>query len=94
MDSHDTVRIPSADEMDAFIKDQEILESHVKSLTDEEKDKVFDMGYHNNTVKGYIVLSMKEAGFSEEDITKAITKADKVLKTNSAQEARKALADF
>lgn len=85
---HDTVRIPSMDEMDAFIKDQEILDAHVRSLSDEEKDKVFDMGYHNDTVKGYMVLAMKEAGFDDTAIVKATDAADKVMKLYSAQEAR------
>lgn len=89
---HDTVRLPSADEMNAFIKDQEILDAHVRSLSDEEKDKVFDMGYHNDTVKGYILLSMKEAGMSDEDIKKVIASADKVLENNSAHEARHAFS--
>ena len=87
---HDTVRIPSPKEMEAFIKDQDILEAHVKELTDEEKDKVFDMGYHNDTVKGYTALIMKAAGFTDEDVKKALSKADKVLKENSAFEARSA----
>lgn len=85
---HDTVRIPSMEEMDAFIKDQEILDAHVRSLSDEEKDKVFDMGYHNDTIKGYIAIAMQENGFGEEAIMTTLMKVDGILEKYSAQEAR------
>lgn len=91
---HDTVRIPSPQEMETFLKDQDILEAHVRALTEEEKDKVFDMGYHNNTVKGYMVLAMEAAGFDKAAIEKALAKSDKILKDVSAVDARAAFGKF
>ena len=85
---HDTVRIPSPKEMEAFIKDQDILEAHIKGLSDEEKDKIFDNGYHDDTVKGYIMLAMEAAGLKETDIAKTTKAADRILKEVSVVEAR------
>lgn len=87
---HDTVRIPSPQEMETFLKDQDILEAHVRTLTDEEKDKVFDMGYHNDTVKGYMILAMQAAGCADADISKVVEQSDKILKNVSAVDARAA----
>lgn len=48
----------------------------------------------NDAIYGYLILAMQGAGFSREDINKAITGMYYALDENNAEDAAQAYKDF
>ena len=65
------------------------LSKKAAQLTDEERNFIFDAGYYNPAVRGYLILSMKEVGFTKEDIRNALTGLHYALDITSVAEAAK-----
>lgn len=63
------------------------LSQKAAQLTDEEKNFIFDAGYYNSAVQGYLILAMKEAGFEKEDIRNALTGLHYAMDIASVAEA-------
>lgn len=63
------------------------LSQKAAQLTDEEKNFIFDAGYYNSAVQGYLILAMKEAGFEKEDIRNALTGLHYAMDVASVAEA-------
>ena len=63
------------------------LSQKAAQLTDEEKNFIFDAGYYNSAVQGYLILAMKEAGFEKEDIRNALTGLHYAMDVTSVAEA-------
>lgn len=63
------------------------LSQKAAQLTDEERNFIFDAGYYNSAVRGYLILAMKEAGFKKEDIRNALTGLHYAMDVASVAEA-------
>lgn len=66
--THDTdIESFSADEKKHLQEYRKLL-SWAQSLTREQIDFLCDGGWYNNTMKGYLIIAAKEAGFTDEQI--------------------------
>lgn len=81
------IEMPSEEEIQAAIKKDAELRRKAQSLTEEERFYLCDAGYYNDTIRGYLILAMKEAGFNRADIQKALSGLHWVMDITSAQEA-------
>lgn len=66
----------------------------VTKLTADQRNLLCDLGYCNEVFYGYLILAMQGAGFSREDINKAITALYYALDENNAEEAAQVYKDF
>lgn len=64
------------------------------SLTEAQRHVLCDMGYFNTTIYGYMVEALEIAGFSREDIRKAIGGMRMALDEMTAAEAEEAFRTF
>ncbi len=81
--------IISKEENTAAMARQMELFQKTAQLTEEERNFIFDAGYFNSALQGYLILAMKEAGFEKEDICNALTGLHYALDTTSVAEAFK-----
>lgn len=81
------IDIISEDEKQAAAARFMQLSQKAAQLTDEEKNFIFDAGYYNSAVQGYLILAMKEAGFEKEDIRNALTGLHYAMDVASVAEA-------
>ena len=60
--------------IDYTYTDRKVQEMQAKTqqLTAEERFFLCDLGYFNDTIRGYLIQAMTNADFSKEDITKAL----------------------
>lgn len=63
------------------------LSKKAAQLTEEERNFIFDSGYFNSALRGYMILAMQGAGFTKENIRKAVDELHYVLDTTSVKEA-------
>lgn len=63
-------------------------------LTEAQRHALCDMGYFNTTIYGYMVEALEIAGFSREDIRKAIGGMRMALDETTAAEAEEAFRTF
>lgn len=63
-------------------------------LTEAQCHALCDMGYFNTTIYGYMVEALEIAGFSREDIRKAIGGMRTALDEMTAAEAEEAFRTF
>lgn len=63
------------------------LSQKAAQLTEEERNFIFDAGYYNSAVHGYLILAMKEAGFEKDDIRNALTGLHYAMDIASVAEA-------
>ncbi len=48
------------------------LMSQAVAVPKDVRTKLCDMGYYNDAMKGYLIAGMRNAGFSESDIRRAV----------------------
>ena len=65
------------------------LQSAAVSVPKEVRYRLCDMGYYNDAMKGYMIVGMKAAGFSESEIRRAILGMRRALDEKTAEEAEK-----
>lgn len=51
--------------------------------------KLCDMGYYNDVMKGYLIVGMRNAGFTESEIGKAVRGMRAAMDEKTAEEAEK-----
>lgn len=56
------------------------------------KMKICDMGYYNDVMKGYLIVGMRNAGFSESEIGKAVRGMRSAHDELTAEEAERVYA--
>ena len=65
------IKILTKEEKEAALQEALRLEAKIMSMTPEERLTVCDMGYLNDSIRGYMVLAMRDAGCSEKEICQA-----------------------
>ena len=63
------------------------MEEKVLTLTEDERMHLCDMGFHNDTIRGYLILAMKNVGFSKDEIERALQGLKSALDDTNAYEA-------
>lgn len=58
-------------------------------VPEEVRYKLCDMGYYNDAMKGYLIKGMRNAGFSESEILKAVLGMRSALDELTAEEAER-----
>lgn len=58
--------------MEEWVKRERELMSEAASVPKDVRTKLCDMGYYNDAMKGYLIAGMRNAGFSESEIRKAV----------------------
>ena len=67
---------------------QKLLSAAI-AVPEEVRYTLCDMGYYNDVMKGYLIVGMRNAGFSESDIRKAILGMRNALEEKTAEEAER-----
>lgn len=84
---------PSKEEMQAIMAEEQRMDEMAHRMTDMERLHIMDMGFYNESIKGYLVRAMKNAEFSREDIAKALGGIrwafDDITASEAAEEYRK-----
>lgn len=62
----DGVQMPTREEMRAFWQHQRELDDWAHSLTTEQINRLCDMGYYNDAMKGYCLRAAREMGLTED----------------------------
>ena len=65
------------------------LMSQASEVSTELRYKLCDMGYYNDVMKGYMIVAMKNAGFSTSEIRKAILGMRAAMDEKTAEEAER-----
>lgn len=86
------IKILTKEEKEAALQEALRLESKIMSMTPEERLTVCDMGYLNDSIRGYMVLAMRDAGCSEKEICKAAECLHYIFDEVNAAEAAKVRA--
>lgn len=86
--------LPSREEMQAFYAHQREMENKIYALTEEEINKICNMGFYNNTIMGYMIYAMKVKGFSREDIDRAICGMWRAFDDINAKQAAEVYIEF
>lgn len=81
------IEMPSEEQIQAAIKKDAELRRKAQSLTEEERWYPCDAGYYNDTIRSYLILAMKEAGFDNTNIQKTLSGLHWVMDITSTQEA-------
>ena len=74
--------------MDSIAKEKELMTQAVR-VPEEVRYKLCDMGYYNDVMKGYLMVAMRNEGFSESEIRKAVRGMRHALDEKTAYEAEK-----
>lgn len=69
-------------------RERELL-SQAARVPKEVRYKLCDMGYYNDVMKGYLIVGMRNAGFSESDIGKAVRGMRAAHDEKTAEEAER-----
>ena len=86
------IKILTKEEKEAALKEALRLEAKIMSMTPEERLTVCDMGYLNDSIRGYMILAMRDAGCSEKEICKAAECLHYIFDKVNAAEAAKVRA--
>ena len=86
------IKILTKEEKEAALQEALRLEAKIMSMTPEERLTVCDMGYLNDSIRGYMVLAMRDAGCSEKEICKAAECLHYIFDEVNAAEAAKVRA--
>lgn len=77
-----------------FMNEESFAENpffHVMSMSHEERDALINTGFFNSYIEGYLLLAMKEYGFSRKEIEKTVELLqNKILEDYTAKMARDA----
>lgn len=71
----------------AFIAEHARKNQIARGLSEEERFHIFSMGYYNCAVKGYLMEGLKNAGFNQKDINKALDGLCEAMSEYSPKEA-------
>lgn len=66
----------------------------VTGLTRTQRQLLCDLGYYNQVIAGYLILAMREAGHSSDEIEKALDGLFRAFDGSTAAEADRAYEDF
>lgn len=84
---------PSKEEIQAIMAEELRMDGMAQAMTEAERLHIMDMGFYNESIKGYLVRAMKNAEFSREDIAKALGGLrwafDEITASEAAEEYRK-----
>lgn len=87
------MRKPSKEEIQAVMEEQLRMDAIAQAMTEAERLHIIDMGFFNESIKGYLIRAMKNAEFSREDIAKALGGLrwafDEITASEAAEEYRK-----
>lgn len=72
----------------------ESKEDWVNSLSIDDLDFLFDCGLYNNTIRGYLILAARYAGFDEQSIDKLMKGANKALEEHDRDGAENTFFDW
>ena len=86
------IKILTKEEKEAALQEALRLEAKIMSMTPEERLTVCDMGYLNDSIRGYMILAMRDAGCSEKEICKAAECLHYIFDEVNAAEAAKVRA--
>ena len=86
------IKILTKEEKEAALQEALRLESKIMSMTPEERLTVCDMGYLNDSIRGYMILAMRDAGCSEKEICQAAECLHYIFDEVNAAEAAKVRA--
>ncbi len=73
-------------------KEKTILK--LMQMSEEERNALCDSSFFNDYIRGYLVIAMKNNGFSREEILKTVHSLNYIFDECSAAEAKKAWFDF
>ena len=82
------------EKMRAYVAHVNEMEKKIRALTVEEREHICNMGYYNDTIKGYLIRAMKEAKFTDDDIRKALGGMRWALDEMDAADAAATYIDF
>lgn len=81
------IEIPSEKEMSEAAAKELSLMKKARALSDEERMGICDLGYYNDTIKGYLIAALQVAEFSDEDIRRALDGMRWALSEKNAADA-------
>lgn len=79
--------------MEEWVKREQELLSQAAGVPREVRYKLCDMGYYNDAMKGYLIAGMRNAGFSESEIRKAVLGMRAAHDELTAEEAEEVYRD-
>ena len=83
----------SKDEIQAIMAEQMRMDAMANAMTAAERLHIMDMGFYNESIKGYLVRAMQNAEFDREDIAKALGGLrwafDEITASEAAEQYRK-----
>lgn len=65
-DPAEGVQLPTREEMQAFWQHQRELDDWAHSLSAEQRNRLCDMGYYNDAMKGYALFAAREMSLTED----------------------------
>lgn len=72
----------------------DFLYNWASSLTDEQINHLCDVGYYNNTIRGYLIAAAKYAGLSKVTVLKLLEGLNMAFDDLNKTDAEAALRDF
>ena len=72
-----------------WVKREQELMSRALEVSPEVRYKLCDMGYYNDAMKGYLIAGMRNAGFTEAEIRKAVRGMRAAMGEKTAVEAER-----
>ena len=85
---------PTPEEIKAAQEQVEAMMAKAQALTAEERFYICDLGYFNDSIKGYLIEAMQNAKFERADIQKALDGMRWALSENSAEDAAEIYREF
>lgn len=85
----DGVQLPTREEMRAFWQHQRELDDWAHSLTAEQRNRLCDMGYYNDAMKGYCLRAARESGLTEDQSRELLRCFGYALDVMNKEEAEK-----
>ena len=82
------------DEIQAIIAEEQRMDAVANGVTEAARQCLMDMGYYNDSLRGYLIEAMKAVGFGRDEICKALSGLHTVLDDTSAAEAAQAYREF
>ena len=74
-------------EIDEAVDKQQKMMAKAFALTHEERMNIIDMGFYNDTIKGYLIAAMRNADFKNDEIKRALKGLNTAFDDTTADEA-------
>lgn len=81
-------------EIDEAVDKQQKMMAKAFALTHEERMHICDMGFYNDAIKGYLIVAMRNKGFKDEDIKRALLGLYWAFNDKTADEAAAVYNNF